>query len=112
MVCWWYLRGDYALYCMNNDANEIVLDYLDFIGECVLQALTDLGEEELTAAKRVVSLALVDGLNVRLLLGIIWYLEKLRYSLALPESTLYPCSCGYRNGCIKVMKTFKPFMVD
>eukprot|EP01084_Bolivina_argentea_P016044 30062_1 len=56
-------RGDYALYCMSNDTYEIVLDYLEFIGECILQALANLSEEELTAAKRVASLALVDGLN-------------------------------------------------
>ncbi len=55
---------------MSDDAVEIVLGYLDFISECILHALTDLGEEELTAAKRVASLALVDGLNVRLLLCI------------------------------------------
>ncbi len=49
---------------MNNDSNGIVLGYLEFIGECILQALTGPGKEELIAAKRVASLALVDGLNV------------------------------------------------
>ncbi len=64
---------------MNNDTYEIVLDYLEFIGECILQALTSLSEEELTVAKRVASLALVDGLNVCLLCNHVTFGKELLF---------------------------------
>ncbi len=90
---------------MSNDTYEIVLDYLEFIGECILQALANLSEEELTAAKRVASLALVDGLNVCLLCNHVTFEKKLLFL------SFASCFRDYRNGCIKVMKTFKLFMV-
>ncbi len=49
---------------MNNGDPEDVSDYLGFIGKYILQALANLGEEGLTAAKRVAAMVLVDALNV------------------------------------------------